>query len=565
MKLSLVWLSGALCLSLCLLPFPDTGRALANIHDPRALAADPERATSAIAPRLEGLGDHHFKITTDNPDAQYFFDQGFRLFLGFNHSEALRSFKESARLDPNNAMAYWGMALVLGPNLNLPMQANVVKPAYEASRKALALMNRHSEREQVYIRALATRYAKSPEADRGKLDRAYVEAMAWLVKQYPDDLDAAVLYAAAIMNTNPWDYWYKDGSPKAGTRKVIDLLNGVIARDNSHAGAHHYLIHTVEAYRPELGEHSADSLRTLMPGAGHLVHMPSHIYMRIGRYQDSYTANALAIKADEGYISQCRAQGLYPLNYYPHNIHFLAWSAMFQGRSKAALAAARQVAGKIPADLKGNTWGLYETFLSQPMFVMVRFGLWDEVLAQPKPGDEALFMQGIWHYGRGMAYNHQGQADKARIERDALAGLQQRLSANPNYYVGFGAAGTLLEIAATVLAGEVAATQGDYERAIALLGKAVRLEDSLQYNEPPDWYFPVRHVLGAVLLEAGLPNEAETVYWEDLRRHPANGFSLFGLWQSLEKQGKIATAKTIKARFDKAWQAADRQLVSSRF
>ena len=410
-----------------------------------------------------------------------------------------------------------------------------------------------------------TRYAKSPEADRGKLDQAYVEAMAWLVKQYPEDLDAAVLYAAAIMNTNPWDYWYRDGSPKAGTREVIELLSAVIARDNRHAGAHHYLIHTVEAYRPELGEASADRLRDLMPGAGHLVHMPSHIYMRVGRYQESYIANALAIRADEGYISQCRAQGLYPLNYYPHNIHFLAWSAMFQGRSKPALAAARQVASKIPADLRGNTWGLYETFLSQPMFVMVRFGLWQEVLTQPKPGDESLFMQGIWHYSRGMAYNHQGKAAEARAEREALAGLQRRLDDNPDYYVGFGAAKTLLAIAATVLDGEIAAKRSDYDQAIALLGKAVRLEDGLQYNEPPDWYFPVRHVLGAVLLDAGLPDEAETIYWEDLRRHPANGYSLFGLWQSLKQQGKQATAATIKARFDKAWQAADVTLSSSRF
>ena len=536
----------------------------AHIHDPKALLADPATATGAIAPKLKGLGKHNFKVTTSNPESQYFFNQGFRLTLGFNHSEALRAFKEAVRLDPNNAMAYWGWALVLGPNLNLPMQAGVVKQTYDAMQKALALKSKVSAREQAYIDALATRYTKDASLDRAPLDKAYVNAMADLVKNYPDDLDAATLYAAAIMNTNPWDYWYKDGSPKPLTDIVLKTLQSVISRDENHAGAHHYLIHTVEAFRPELGIASADKLGTLMPGAGHLVHMPSHIYMRVGRYGDSYDANARAIKADGDYITQCRVQGLYPLAYYPHNIHFLTWSAMFQGRSKSALAAARSVEAKISADDKENTWGLYESFRSQPMFVMVRFGQWQAMLAEPQPNTEASFMNGIWHYGRGLAFTHQGQFSQAQQELAQLKLLITKVATDKTY-IGFGAAKTLLTIAEKLLAGEMAGKQKDFDSAITLLEKAVRLEDSLLYNEPPDWYFPVRHVLGALLLEAGFPGEAEMVYWEDLRRNPENGYSLFGLKQSLIKQNKPLVAASISDRFGRAWHDADVILKTSRY
>ena len=539
--------------------------AAAQVHDPRALAADPANAQTPLAPRLQGLGTHVFVVTTRNPDSQGFFNQGFRLTLGFNHSEALRAFKEAARLDPNNAMAYWGIALALGPNLNLPMLPEVAPSAYRAIQRALALKARVSPREQAYINALATRYRPQFEADRSTLDAAYVDAMAGLVQHYPDDLDAATLYAAAIMNTNPWDYWYNDGSPKPGTEQVIGILQSVIDRNPNHPGAHHYLIHTVEAVRPELGEASADRLGQLMPGAGHLVHMPSHIYMRVGRYADSYRANELAIEADEGYITQCRSQGLYPLGYYPHNIHFLAWSAMFQGRSQAALDAARKVAGKFPSFGAENTWGLNETFLSQPMFVLVRFGRWQAMLAEPKPHQDARYMNGIWHYGRGLAQLHQGKQGRAKKELKQLSKLRQAVSEDKAYVIGFGAAVTLLTIAEEVLRGELAASDQDYDTAIAHLSRAVRLEDGLLYNEPPDWYFPVRHLLGAVLFEAGRPDEAEVVYWEDLRRNPENGFSLFGLGQALQAQGKDADLAVVDRRFQAAWRDADVRLSSSRF
>jgi len=538
--------------------------SFAHVHDPRALLTNPETATGPIAPKLKGLGSHHFQITTTNQESQYFFNQGFRLTIGFNHSEALRAFKEAVRLDPKNAMAYWGWALALGPNLNLPMQANVVTQTYQAIQKAMSLKSEVTLRERAYIEALATRYTNDVNADRSAYDNAYVVAMAKLVERYPDDLDAATLYAAAMMNTNPWDYWYKDGTPKHQTPLVLETLQSVIDRDKNHAGAHHYMIHAVEAFRPELGIASADLLGNLMPGAGHLVHMPSHIYMRVGRYADSYKANALAVKADGEYITQCRVQGLYPLGYYPHNLHFLTWSAMYQGRSQSAFEAARAVEKKIASAPSRNTWGLFESFRSQPMFVMVRFGLWDRMLEEPQPEVNARFMNGIWHYGRGLALTHKGKLKKAREELSQLNQVVKRVKKDKTY-IGFGAAETLLTIAGQILAGELAAKQGNLHDAITFLEKAVRLEDGLMYNEPPDWYFPVRHVLGALLLEAKLPGEAEVVYWEDLRRNPANGYSLFGLKQSLVMQDKSMVALEIEQRLVAAWQDADVKLTTSRY
>ncbi|MBE9539550.1 MAG: hypothetical protein IMF06_10735 [Proteobacteria bacterium] len=537
----------------------------AQIHDPKALAADPFNASEAIAPRLEGLGDAHFKVTTNSPGSQYFFDQGLRLNTGFNHSEALRSFKEAVRLDPNNAMAYWGWALVLGPNLNLPMQDYVIDSTWSAIQKAAALKHKVSPREADYIDALAVRYSPDPKADRAALDVAYATAMAALSAKYPDDLTAATLYAAAIMNTNPWDYWFKDGTPKVHTEILLGVLESVLAREPKHAAANHYYIHAVEAYRPELGVSAADNLYPLMPGAGHLVHMPSHIYMRVGRYQESWNVNAEAALADEGYISQCNAQGIVPLAYYPHNIHFQVWSAMLLGNSKNAMMAARKIEARMPDRLKDNSFGMNEMFRSQPMLTMVRFGMWDDVMREPAPGNRPPFMQGIWHYGRGMASIHSGRTKQAEKELTALRKQRQAIDAEPGYAVGFASATSLAVIAENLLGAEIDASAGRYDKALAMLDQASRLEDSLLYNEPPDWYLPVRHILGAVLLEAGRPGEAEVVYWEDLRRNPGNGYSLFGLQQALLKQGDEVTAAEIGRRFQRAWAGADISLVSSRF
>jgi tetratricopeptide (TPR) repeat protein len=540
--------------------------AMAQIHDSRALAADPDKAEGPIAPKLEGLGDHHFPVTTQNSDSQRFFDQGLRLTYAFNHSEALRAFKQAVMLDPENAMAYWGWALVLGPNLNLPMVPEVASQAYHAIQRALALKEKVSEHERAYIEALAERYTNNPTTDRVSLDRAYARAMAKLVENYPDDLDAATLYAASLMNLQPWDYWNLDGSPKRNTGEILKTLQSVVDRNPRHAGALHYYIHTVEARHPKRGEQHADMLAGLMPGAGHLVHMPSHIYMRVGRFGDSYEANRRAVDADERYITQCRAQGIYPLNYYPHNIHFMAWSAMVQGRPEVALEAARKIVDKVPPELAANknVWALYETFLSQPVFVMVRFGMWDAMLNEQKPNLESQFMTGIWHYGRALAFVHTGRLAEARRELRQLTTARKAMG-ELEHYIGFGTAETLLTIAEEIILGELAYAEGYTLEGLAYLERAVRLEDGLRYNEPPDWYFPVRHFLGAMLLDCGRPNEAEVVYAADLRKNPGNGYSLLGLKLALEQQGKKEDALAVTKRFNNAWADANHKLTSSRF
>ncbi len=534
-----------------------------QVHDPRALEADPSAAQSPIAPNLTGLGDHHFPVTTSSPESQAFFDQGLRLTYAFNHSEALRAFKESVRLDANNAMAYWGWALVLGPNLNLPMVPDVVESAWTAIQKAVELAPQVSEKEQALIGALAARYTDDAEADRARLDQAYAEAMAEVFDRFPDDPDVATLYGAALMNISPWDYWTLDGSPKGPTPAAIEALSTAVQLDPQHPGALHYWIHLVEAVHPRRAEEAADNLLPLMPSAGHLVHMPSHIYMRVGRYADSYRANYDAVLADEDYISQCNAQGIYPLGYYPHNQHFLTWAAMFQGRKQAAMQAARATAQGM--DGHGMLWGLHETFVAQPIYTMTRFGMWEEVLAEPPPASDLLFLNGAWRYARARAYTHQGNLRKAKRELKYLQSLQREVEAHDGYGVGFAPAGKLLQIAVEVASGELAAARGKTMEALSHLETAVRLEDGLLYNEPPDWYFPVRHILGAVLLEAGRPDEAEVVYSADLIRNPDNGYALYGLLKALRAQGKDSLAAEVADRFAAAWKDADVMLTSSRY
>jgi len=533
-------------------------------HDERTLREDPRSAPGQIAPVLEGVGEHHHKITTNSDRAQFFFDQGLKLTYAFNHREALRSFKEAARLDPDCAMAYWGWALVLGPNLNLPMSPDVVRQAHQAIQSALALKDKVTQKERDYIGALAERYSDDPKADRAPLDAAYAEAMRGLHAKHPDDLDAATLHAAALMNLSPWKYWTKDGRPRKNTPAILEALESVIERDPEHEGALHYYIHAVEAVDAEKGIKVADTLRNLTPGAGHLVHMPTHVYMQVGRYAESYELNAWAAKADEDYITQCRAQGIYPLNYYPHNLHFQAWAALMMGDSKAAVAAAKKVASKVPKDLHGDDWSLYQTFLSMPLYAYVRFGKWEAVLSEPAPSDDLNFLKGVWHYARGMAYTHTANLEKANVELSALATILE-IPATQKEPVGFVNAETLLTIAKEILAGEIDAKQGRYDTAISHLERAVRLEDGLTYNEPPSWYYPVRHTLGAVLLEAGYPAEAEIVYWHDLRKYRDNGYSLYGLLQTLKAEGRAEEAERIEADFRKAWAHADVKLSSSRF
>ncbi len=517
-----------------------------------------------IAPRLQNLGNHKFPVTTSSARAQLFINQGMMLTYGFNHAEAARSFREAARLDPTCAMAYWGIALVLGPNINLAMPPEAEPQAYAMIQKAIALKKTASEKEQAYIDALAKRYSGEAKPNRTELDRAYAEAMRQLHERYPDDLDTATLYAEALMDLRPWNYWTRDMQPYPETAEIHRVLESVLARNPNHPGAIHYYIHSVEFGRPKLAEAGAERLRSLAPGAGHLVHMPSHIFRRIGRYSDASESNEDAIAADEDYITQCRAQGIYPLAYYPHNIHFLWDSASMQGRSHTAIEAARKSASSIPE----GSWRevpLLHQFLVAPLFAYTRFGKWDVILSDPRPPEDSPFWTGVWHYARGLAFTAGGKLDEAARELDSLRGIAAQKSLN-GYRVTFSRNGAkaILEIATEVLAGEIAAKRGDYDNAIARLHRAILLEDNLIYNEPPDWHVPVRQSLGAVLLEAGRADEAEAIYWQDLSRNPKNGWSLFGLMQSLRAQGKAEQAAEIEERFRKAWNQADVSLTASR-
>jgi tetratricopeptide (TPR) repeat protein len=516
-----------------------------------------------IAPLLKGLGGHTHPVSTRSPLAQRYFDQGLTLVYAFNHAEAARSFRQAALLDPDCAMAYWGQALALGPNINAPMSAEHGRQAYDSIQ--LALRSKASDSERAYINALARRYSHDENQDRKALDKAYADAMRDLATRYPKDDDAQTLYAAALMNLRPWNYWEGDGKPYAETAQVVPVLEAVLKRNPNHIGANHYYIHAVEATdSPERAIPSAEHLQVQVTGAGHLVHMPAHVYIRVGRYADASEANVRAIAADEDYITQCRAQGIYPLGYYPHNIHFLWMSSSMEGRSQMALDAAEKAASKIREEKLDGLPSWARIFTVIPLYAKMRFGKWDDILQERKPEEKRPFYIGIWHYARGLAFTAKGQSGPARQE---LA-LLRRMRDDPtvaDLEVGATTVGNLFEIASTVLAGELDAKQGNFERAISHLDRAVRLQDGLPYNEPADWYYPVRQSLGAVLLAAGHPAEAETVYWQDLRQNPENGWSLFGLAKSLRAQGKNDEAAEIEKRFQKAWARADVTLVASRF
>jgi tetratricopeptide (TPR) repeat protein len=515
-----------------------------------------------IAPLLNGLGTHEWKVTTDVPRAQEFFNQGLRLLYAFNHAEALRAFREAARLDPTLAMAGWGQAMALAPNLNAPMPADNGRLAYQAVQAAKRNAASASRREQMLIDALAARFAADSPSDRAALDKAYAVAMARVADAFPEDPDVRTFYADAVMNTMPWDYWQKDGSPKPETAKLLAALEAVMAAHPKHPGANHYYIHAIEASdNPDRALPSAEVLGALMPAAGHMVHMPAHIYLRVGRYADAAEANVRAIAADQDYLAQCQAQGLYPVSYYPHNLHFLWAAATLEGRKAVAIDAARQVAEKVPHHHAGAlAWTA--DFPVTPWLAYVRFGMWTEILTTPAPPESAPYATGIWHYARGVAFVARGQLDRAAEERravDVMAGheaFKTTLKDTP-------LAGNL-QIASRIIGGEMAARRGAVDEAVKLLREAVALEDAIPYNEPPVWHHPVRQILGGVLLDAGRAAEAEPIYREDLARVRENGWSLFGLARSLEAQGKTQDAAEVRLRFERAWRRADITLKSSR-
>lgn len=526
---------------------------------------DTPSASGAIAPRLQNVGKHTFPVTTKSEQAQRFINQGLNLTYGFNHAEAGRAFAEAARLDPDAAMAYWGQALVLGPNINAPMAAEEEPKALTHIRKAQSLKSKVSQRERDYIDALALRFTGKPE-DRAAADQAYAGALRILQETYPDDLDAATLYAEAVMDLRPWNYWTRDGRPYEQTREIIDALDRVLAKNPEHPGALHYWIHLWEASNtPEKAEAAADRLLPLAPAAGHLVHMPGHIFQRVGRYSDAMKANQMAILADEDYITQCRAQGLYPLGYYPHNVHFLWFASSMAGQSKIAIDAANKTAQAIPQNAIKEI-PILQSFLLAPDYALVRFGRWDEILSAPAPRVDTMFTRGVRHYARGMAFIRKKNFVAARKEIEAVRTLAHdpKLIETPSS-MSLNLADSVLKVATTVLDGELAAAQGNYDVAIAHLDRAVRYHDNLVYTEPDDWHQPVRHVLGAVLLEAGRFAEAEAVYWEDLRRNPKNGWSLFGLAKALHAQNKHDQAKQVEADFEQVWADADVTLTASRF
>ena len=535
-------------------------------HKHYVAPADYEAAPAAgkpLAPRLQNLGVHTFPVGTSVERAQLFINQGLNLAYAFNHAEAARAFAEAARLDPTLAMAYWGHALVLGPNINATMTPEDEPKAFALVQKALSLKGRATPREQAYIDAVAARYTGKPE-DRDNGNRAFAEAMRRVVEAFPDDLDAQTLYAESLMNLRPWNYWTRDGVPYAETREVEASLTRVLAKHPSHPGALHLWIHLWEPTdTPERAEAEADRLLPLMPGAGHIVHMPAHIYQRVGRHADVVKANLLAAKADEDYIAQCRAQGLYPLAYYPHNLHFIWMGATASGQGTLAIESARKLSASVPGEAL-STVPILQGFIVVPYWAMVRFGQWDAILSDPGPRVKTSFTEGAWRYARAMALIAKGQLDEATQELARLKALVDEPSIKGQTTFSTNSGFAQLRIAPEVVAGEIAARKKDWDTATRHLERAVRFEDSLIYQEPADWHAPVRQILGAVLLEAGRADEAEAVFWEDLKKNPEQGWSLFGLKQALEAQGKKDDAALVEARFQKAWRDADIVLTSAR-
>lgn len=528
-----------------------------------AVAASDGSRLDRPGPLFPDLGQHHHAITTTSPKAQRYFNQGLTLCFGFNHKEAIRSFRSAALLDPECAMAYWGIAFAYGPHVNKPMNAEENQLAWAALQEARQRRARVGPQEQAYLDALAARYTPELPADRSALDRDWADAMRVVVNHFPDDLDAHALFAEALMDTMPWDYWTKQREPKPETEEVLAHLRLVLERRPEHPSANHLYIHAVEAGpRPELGIPSADRLRDSSLMAGHLIHMPSHVYMRVGQYEDAILANTRAVKADQNYLRQCRAQGFYPGVYYPHNLHFLWWAQLFDGRSADALKTAQRAASYANDNYCGPNKALEAPRLRHlPWLTLARFGRWDEILrlGTPPTTNDFLVDRAVWHFARGLAYAAQRNPDAAAREQAELAARvdsedARRLN-NPNFPVT-----ASLEIAVHWLAGKVAEARGEYGAAVASLRQAVAAEDAMPYMEPAFWPFPARPSLGAAYLRSGDFASAETVFREDLTRWRRNAWGLLGLETSLRKQGKDESADLVRREFEAAWRRADRAL-----
>jgi tetratricopeptide (TPR) repeat protein len=503
------------------------------------------------------LGTHQKAIGTKVPEAQKYFDQGLRLVYGFNHAEAIRSFTRATELDPACAMCWWGIAYAYGPHVNAGMDSASGVIAYQAAQKARSLSNSAPPWQRAYIEAVVARYAAVPPANRASLDSAYSRAMLNVARTYPTDLDASALAAESLMDLRPWNYWTSEGKPYPGTDEIVRQLESVIARNPNHPGACHYYIHAVEAVNPQLAVPCAERLARLMPGVGHMVHMPAHIYVRVGRYKDAAQSNVHAIHSDETFIEGQPQATVYSLAYYPHNIHFLAFVSTMAGKSAQAIEAARTLKSKVNLDVAKSV-GMLQEMVPYYVLTLTTFGRWDEVLAEPLPPAEIRFPTAMAHYARGVAYAAKGNFANAKVELDTVMAIDAATPADAE-------AKAPISIAVHALMGEIATRSGKTDEGIAHFRQALAIEDKGLYFEPPKWYYPIRQSLGAALLKAGRNADAEQIYRDDLKRFPENGWSLYGLAAALKAQGKTAEAAAVEKRFASAWTDADVKLTSSRF
>jgi len=509
-----------------------------------------------------GFTGYARKVTTESPEAQRLFDQGIQLLYGFNHDEAIRSFERAAKVDPSCAMAWWGSAYARGLHINNPeMGEEQSKLAFEAAEKAVAALDNETKLEKALVRAVRQRYKWPAPKDRSRLDQRYARAMERLWHRFPNDPDVGALYAESLMNLQPWDLWTAEGAPKGRTLEILAVLEHTMAHTPKHPGANHFYIHAIEASPwPERGTDAAERLVALVPGSGHLVHMPSHIFIRTGRYGEAADANSRAIAADEAYFAVAPKPDFYSL-YFMLNVHFLAYAAMMEGRYQTAIDAARKIEQTIPPEFLKNYVVMADGFMPTALHVMIRFGKWNEILAEPAPPEWRLFSRAERHFARSVAYSALGKTDEARRELEQLDKVASQLT--DEWKMGNNPAQEVIAIARRMAEGELAYREGRSDEAFKLLREAVAGEENLTYDEPPGWMQPVRHALGALLLADGRLEEAEEVYRADLKRHPNNAWSLLGLQQSLQKQGKIHQADALAAQVKKAWARADVKPVAS--
>ncbi|MBX3423538.1 MAG: hypothetical protein KF752_18435 [Pirellulaceae bacterium] len=534
-----------------------------NIAEKPGQTANAPVRNSAAEPRIyAGFQGYSRQVTTDSPDAQRWFNQGIQLLYGYNHDEAIRSFERAAEIDPSCAMAWWGSAYARGLHINKPeMSEEQSLLARQAADKALAALDNESPVERGLVHAVSTRYEWPAPADRVHLDQGYAAAMEQTWHQFPDDADVAALFAESLMNLQPWDLWTGEGKPKGRTLEIAAVLERTMALHPNHPGANHFYIHAIEASPwPELGIPAAERLQDLVPGSGHLVHMPSHIFIRVGRYADAAMANERAIQADEAYLAVAPPPDFYSL-YFIHNIHFLAYAAMMEGRFATALAAARKIESDIPPEFLKNSLVLADGFMTTPLHVLIRFGKWKDILNEPEPVDWRLLSRVQRHYARCIALANLGRTAEAQVEFDLMNQVAAQI--DETWFVGNNQALDVIAIGRAMASGEMAFHNGQQEAAYMFLREGVALEDQLAYDEPPGWMQPVRHAWGALLLAGGHPANAESVYRDDLERHPQNAWALLGLQQALEQQNKTVQAAELSDTIRQAWSRADVSPVAS--